>query len=114
MEKELRLPLRVVFYREEGRCIAHCLELDLVGDGESREEAVKQLCVAIGSQIEASLKYNNMYNLFTPADGRFFAMFAQGRDVAVGEICLKRNAAFRIESVEGREYCDSGACTAFA
>ena len=28
----LRVPLRVVFYKEDGDWIAHCLEFDLLGD----------------------------------------------------------------------------------
>ena len=38
--RKLRMPLRVVFYREEEVWIAHCLEFDLAGDGATREEAL--------------------------------------------------------------------------
>ena len=36
--RNLRVPLRVVFYREDEVWIAHCLEFDLAGDGMTRED----------------------------------------------------------------------------
>jgi hypothetical protein len=117
MKKVIRTPLRIVFYREGNDYVAHCLEFDLVGDGASPREAVNALCEAITIQIQASLKYNNPRNLFTPADGKFFAMFAEGQDAAIGQCEIKLemvDAAVKIERVEAREYCDSGTACAYA
>jgi predicted RNase H-like HicB family nuclease len=77
--KTLRIPLRVVFYREEGQWIAHCLEFDLIGSGETREEAIGQLTAATQIQVEESLKHDNPRNLFFPAESQFFQMFAAGK-----------------------------------
>ena len=38
--KALRVPVRVVFYREDGEWVAHCLEFDLIGDGTTKQEAL--------------------------------------------------------------------------
>ncbi len=77
----LRTPVRVLFYRDGGNWIAHCLEFDLVGHGRTRNAALKLLSQAIAIQMEASLKHRNPRNLFTPADGKYFVMFAAGRDI---------------------------------
>ena len=109
MPPALRLPLRIVFYKEEGAWIAHCLEFDLIGDGDTQQEAVQQLCEAIVLQMEATIEHKNPANLFTPADGKFFEMFAAGKDVATAELHLKNLPAppsdsFEIEECEYREY----------
>jgi len=39
----LRVPLRVLFYKDDGDWIAHCLEFDLLGDGAASGEALGRL-----------------------------------------------------------------------
>ena len=48
----LRVPLHVVFYREGEAWIAHCLEFDLAGDGDTKEEALDSLSEAVTLQVE--------------------------------------------------------------
>ncbi|MHB1033495.1 MAG: hypothetical protein ACYC35_01775 [Pirellulales bacterium] len=103
--KPLRVPLHIVFYKEDNDWVAHCLEFDLVGDGHTKEDAVAALSAAIRIQAEESLKQNNPANLFSPADGKYFQMFAAGTDSAVGEFHLNMESVL-IESAEAREYCD--------
>jgi len=78
----LRVPIRVVIYQVEGSWVAHCLEFDLLGDGETQEEALERLAQAIRIQVEATRDFGNPANLFSPAEGKYFRMFAAGRDVA--------------------------------
>jgi predicted RNase H-like HicB family nuclease len=109
MPELLRIPLRVVFYREGGEWVAHCLEFDLLGAGSTKESAIEQLGEAVSLQIAASVEHNNPANLFSPADGRFHRMFAAGRDVAVGEFVLPGIHAgnVQIERAEFREYASA-------
>jgi predicted RNase H-like HicB family nuclease len=100
----LRIPLRIVFYQEEGSWIAHCLEFDLVGDGETQPEALTSLADAIDLQIEATIEHGNPANLFSPAEGRYFQMFAEGKDLALGELALQPAHGVVIERMESREY----------
>ena len=53
------IPLHIVFYKEESRWIAHCLEFDLLGDGHTKEKAVHCLAEAIAIQFESSLEHND-------------------------------------------------------
>ena len=103
--KTIRISLRVVFYYEQARWIAHCLEVDLMGDGDTQSEALESLSEAISLQIDSSLEHNNPENLFTPAEGKFFHRFAQGKNVAVGELEIKLDGV-EIESEEMREYAE--------
>lgn len=109
-KKTLRVPLRVVFYREDNDWIAHCLEFDLIGDGSSKREALESLSEAIVLQFKASLEYNNPKNLFSPADGKYLEMFAAGTNVANGILEIEtierrlRDASDIIENIDAREY----------
>jgi len=101
------LPVRAVLYREDGDWVAHCLEFDLCGNGATPEESLKSLTVAMMIQIEHSLQEDNPANLFQPADGKFFQMFAAGKNIAVGALELKGAVnGFEIEGVEAREYAE--------
>jgi hypothetical protein len=111
-----KIPLRVVFYQEAGATIAHCLEFDLIGHGASKDEALHMLADAIDCQVGESLDAQNPANLFSPAEGKYFAMFAAGRHVAKGLIEIREieNAAGMIEDVEMREYSATDADLAIA
>jgi predicted RNase H-like HicB family nuclease len=106
MKRKLRIPLRIVFYREEDTWIAHCLEFNLLGDGKTQAEALAQLSEAIQLQAAASIEYDNPRNLFSPADGKFFGMFAAGEAALHGELHLNIET-IEIEETETREYTGS-------
>lgn len=112
----MRLPLRIAFYQEDSDWIAHCLEFDLLGDGPTQQEAMKELAEAIFLQIEASVEHNNPVSLFNPAEGKFFEMFAAGRDVTRAEIVRTefrrpRLDGIEIERCEYREHVGNVRCT---
>jgi hypothetical protein len=104
--KPLRIPLRIIFYKEDGDWIAHCLEFNLLGHGQNKRAALKMLANAIRVQIRATVKYNNPKNLISFADEEFFQMFAAGKDVAIGKLEISPVASVTIEEVAAREYLD--------
>ena len=65
IEETYRIRRSVIFYREDDKWIAHCLELDLIGHGDTKAAAVKLLNQAIYTQIHAVIKYKNFDNFFT-------------------------------------------------
>jgi len=97
---QVQMPLRVVFYYHEDQWVAHCLEFDLVGCGETRDEALELLTDAIAIQFEVSAETGNSANLFQPADGRYFEMFARGRPTHVARTNLA------IGEIETREFAE--------
>jgi hypothetical protein len=80
------------------------LEFDLAGDGPTKDAALESLSTAILIQMEQSAA--NPANLFTPADGELFRMFAAGRDIAIAELQLDA-APVQVERTEYREYSDA-------
>lgn len=106
--KTFRIPLRVVFYKEEQRWVAHCLEFDLCGDGATRREALQSLEESINIQVHESLEHDNPRNLFSPAPSEVWEKFFAGKDVAVGELQVVTEPANRLtfESPEYREYSE--------
>ncbi len=106
--KHLRIPLRIVFYREDGEWVAHCLEFDLMGSGADKVAAFEQLNEAISLQVAVSLEGNNAANLFRPAMGKYFEMFSAGLDVVVGELSVETGQSIKIDRTEAREYSGEG------
>lgn len=103
--KQLRVPLRVALYRDaDGDWVAHCLEFDLLGDGPTRELALGRLSDAVAIQVEATVAHGNPDNLFAPADGRFFRMFAAGDDVSAGTVRVEADAL--VADAQVREYVE--------
>jgi len=110
--RDLRIPIRIVFYREDNRWMAHCLEFDLLGDGTTREQALECLSGAIVAQIATSIEHNNPANLFSPAEGKYFQMFAEGKSPrAEGDLSFHLQVPSAphvvIEEPEFREYDNS-------
>ena len=106
--KSFRMTLKAVLYKEGDIWLAHCLEFDLIGDGETPKDAMKQLNDAITAQIKASIKHKCLKNLFVPAVPKFWEMFATGKNVAKGKLVVKKaTPPVTIEEIETREYSES-------
>src|SRR5436305_13901348 len=106
--RAMRIPLRIVFYKEDDAWVAHCLEFDLAGDGDTTDEAVRRLAEAITLQLQFSLEQNDPKNLFSPAPGEDFEMFAAGRDTSVGEMSIRIDSV-SIDEGKARLYSDEPA-----
>ncbi|AWM40331.1 hypothetical protein GobsT_11950 [Gemmata obscuriglobus] len=108
-----RTPLRIVFYRDKADrsvVVAHCLEFDLLGFGDTKHEAMNMLCEAIELQVSSAVKEQSPNVLFTPAPSEYYVMFAKGKDVAIGEMAIEFEAPdYKIEGVSAREYEDEDA-----
>jgi predicted RNase H-like HicB family nuclease len=106
--KSFRVPLRVVFYREEGSWVAHCLEFDVCGDGTTKEQALESLNESIRLQVEESLAHDNPRNLFSPAPADVWEKFFAGTDVSAGalQIVAASIEHLTFEHPEYREYAD--------
>jgi hypothetical protein len=88
MRNTIRLGIRVVFYREGGEWVAHCLEFDLCGTGATIEAALESLAVAIDMQLQFSLENHDPRALFRQADAEVMERFARGKNIAQGSLTL--------------------------
>ncbi len=82
-------PLRVVFYYEEDSWIAHSLEFDLIGVGDSKDEALKFLSGAIATQMSVAIEDNDPSILFRPADAKYLQMWALGKHIVNGSVTIQ-------------------------
>ena len=61
------LMVHAVLYREDTYFLAHCLEFDLVAQGDTPDEAYRNLLDAIDLQTEFVLENGDLTNLVRPA-----------------------------------------------
>lgn len=108
--KKLRIPLRILFYPEGDAVVAHGLELDLVGTGPTKQQALDMLREAVEIQVEATIRNGNLANLIRPADPEILEMYAAGRDVARTEMTFEvpRREDVEVEPADYREFSASG------
>jgi hypothetical protein len=78
----LRIPLRVVFYRDAENWVAHCLEFDLLGHGVEPFDALSSLSGAIETQSHWAASQGDPSLLFSAAPSDVEVMFAAGEDFA--------------------------------
>jgi hypothetical protein len=69
----------VLGYMEEGRYVAHCLEFDIRGWGDSPEEALVVLNEMLAMQISFAVQFDELDLLDRPADERYLRAFNEHR-----------------------------------
>ena len=99
--RELRIPLQAVVYRHAKWWIAHCLELDLVAEGKTPAQALKDLVELSTTQIESAVDSGNLETVFRSAPSEVWALFSRSRELALPPI---RKSLWRsIDRFEARE-----------
>jgi predicted RNase H-like HicB family nuclease len=76
MSDKIRLDFRVLIYRENDFWIAHCLETDLVAEGETVAQAIDSLIDISNVQIQAALEEGDLASIFSPAPADVWRMYA--------------------------------------
>ncbi len=99
--RELRLDLRAVIYRHGKWWIAHCLETDLVAEGNRPARALKELIELTATQIKAAMDSGDLESIFRPAPPEIWATFSFSREVELPPV---RDALLRsVGRFEARE-----------
>lgn len=110
-KESFRIDLRVVFYQESGFWVAHCLEMDVLGHGVNKEEAMEVLADAIVTQMEQSMQNDNPANMIQLADRKYFEMYFSGKDI--GEVaCIvkqvqraaRHSGNIQVDEITGRVF----------
>jgi hypothetical protein len=79
MSGEIRLDFQVLIYREDEFWIAHCLETDLVGEGNTAPEAIRTLVDIQNVQIQAAIDAGDLASIFSPAPPELWRSYAMGK-----------------------------------
>jgi len=59
--------LDILVELQEGRYVAHCLQMDIVTTGTSGDAAVSDMLDLINAHINFAMEHNNVENIFKPA-----------------------------------------------
>ena len=83
--------LHYLLSTSDGKHVAHCLDLDLISVGNTREEAARKLDDLAKAQIELTLATGQLVNLTTRAPLSFWRQFIDGApfDPEPGTIRIK-------------------------
>jgi hypothetical protein len=76
----LRIDLRVILYREDGKWLAHCLELDIVAEGATPQEAIEDIVDLCNLQVRTALEDGDLQSVFRPAPPEIWKMFFMGEE----------------------------------
>ena len=71
--------LHILLYREPPYEIAHCLEFDIVAQGNTKKEALKNLIDGIELQVNFAIENNALESLYNPAPPEYWQKLAQTR-----------------------------------
>ena len=74
-EKNISLSLHVLIEREDELYTAHCLEFDIVSEGNTVKQAEKNIIQAILDHLTFCIAYENMDRIFNPAPKEFWNKF---------------------------------------
>jgi predicted RNase H-like HicB family nuclease len=77
---EVRLILRALIYRDDDCWVAHCLETDVVADGDTPMQAFENLQSLTALQIETAMEEGDLQSIFRQAPSEILSLFAVGQD----------------------------------
>ena len=68
--------LTVLVYTKDSQQVAHCLEMNFVTTGRSRDLAIADLFDTIRDQVQAAVAADALRRLFRPAPQQYWARLA--------------------------------------
>ena len=81
--QNVRLTLSVLIYQEDSWWIAHCLETDVVAEGNTAVRAFENLISLTNLQIEAAMSEGDLQSVFRPAPPSIQAVYAVAADKSI-------------------------------
>ena len=73
------IELRGVVYREGPWWIAHCLEMDVVAEGDTPFEAISSAAELCGLKIEDAMREGDMRSIYRPAPPELWELYDRGK-----------------------------------
>jgi hypothetical protein len=88
MEFTFAKQLNYLIHQADGEHVAHCLDMDLVGSGESKEAAIAQLNLAVRGVVFFALatKTLDILSLSGRAPDRYWECFDEAKRVSGSEV----------------------------
>lgn len=90
-EGTFSLKLNVLVERQpDGKFLAHCLELDLVAEGDSAQAACEEVLNIVDIQVRTCLENDNLENLFFPAPPEVWKKLGRATQHPPGDILRRK------------------------
>jgi hypothetical protein len=99
--------LTVLIYTKDDQPIAHCLEMDFVTTGRSRERALEDLLAVVQERLQDAVERGRVPRLLHPAPPQYWEWLATADLVAHRTLRLedpKVAAVFMAEEIPVREF----------
>jgi uncharacterized protein (DUF302 family) len=80
---EYNFPIRVLIYQEDEETIAHAIEMDIVADGETHEEAVSHLKQLIKNQITFAIQKGEEHLIWRRAPKEYFERWESAQEQSI-------------------------------
>jgi predicted RNase H-like HicB family nuclease len=74
----VKISLSAIIYREDDTWLAHCLEMDIVAEGETPGKAWRDLDDLCKLQINIALEEGDLESIFRPAPSEIWKLFWLG------------------------------------
>ena len=71
----MSITLRGIIYPEEGVWLAHCLEMDIVAEGKTPEQALRDVIDLCQWQLQVAKKEGDIGSAFRPAPPEYWKLF---------------------------------------
>jgi predicted RNase H-like HicB family nuclease len=75
VKEDVNIELRGIVYREGEWWFAHCLELDVVAEGRTPDEAVQSAVDLCEFQIRAAIESNDLEAILRPAPSKYWSLY---------------------------------------
>ena len=62
----------IIIEKEEDLYTAHCLEFDIVADGKTKKEAIKNIFISIKNHTDFCLEMGNLDKIENPAPKKYW------------------------------------------
>lgn len=94
-----KLFLNVLMYKEAGKWVAHCLEMDLKGFGKTKNLAFLGLKDLVEMQISFAYFKNDPNLIWHPADPHYFQIFGQIREEKIKSFMKEEFPGYEISNI---------------
>lgn len=85
--------LTVLVYWKDNQPVAHCLEMDFMTTGRSRDRVVAELYDTIREQVQVAVEGNALKRLYQPAPPQYWQRLAEADLVSGRQIPLQYEPA---------------------
>ncbi len=96
----IRIDLRGVAYRDNQWWIAHCLEMDVVAEGDTPQEAIKDLIGLCDLKIADAIKEGDIKSVFRPAPPEIWDLYAKATKTPLRRALPRRVSRFEMRALE--------------